>query len=126
MSARRYLALIQASGGYPAPGAPLEPAEAIPAPVLLHVVRAEDYERLEAERDEAHAVRSHAEKELEAEAERFREAIKDHRARWQSLNDGSEDSARPSDLKLWAVLGDAKFDRDSVTQVAAKTKERPS
>lgn len=51
MSARRYLAVVQDPRGYPAPGEPLEaaPPGGPAQPVIHTVVRADDYEALEAE-----------------------------------------------------------------------------
>lgn len=48
-TARRYLAVVQAAEGYPAPGEPLEAAPPDgPAPPILHsVVLADDYEELQ-------------------------------------------------------------------------------
>lgn len=51
-SARRYATIVQAPGGYPPRGAPPEPAPDPPNIVLHTVVLADDYEALEAERDE--------------------------------------------------------------------------
>lgn len=50
MAARRYLTVVQAAEGYPAPSEPLEPAPpAGPAAPVLHTVVLEaDYEALEA------------------------------------------------------------------------------
>lgn len=54
MTARRYLAVVQDPRGYPAPGGELEPAPPEgPAPPVMHsVVLADDFERVERERDE--------------------------------------------------------------------------
>lgn len=51
--ARRYIAVIQDPRGYPPPGADLEPAppEGPSQPVLHSVVAADEYERVQAERD---------------------------------------------------------------------------
>jgi len=53
--ARRYIVLIQAPGGYPAPTEPRGPAPEPPHPTLHTGVLATDYESLEAELAEAHA-----------------------------------------------------------------------
>lgn len=47
MSARRYLAVIQAAEGYPAPGEPLEaaPPDGPAQPIIHQVVLADEYER---------------------------------------------------------------------------------
>lgn len=49
MTARRYIAVVQAPEGYPAPNAPLEDAPSVPTPILHSVVHADDYEALHAE-----------------------------------------------------------------------------
>lgn len=51
---RRYLVVVQAEQGYPAPGAPLEPAPPDgPAPPCIHqAVLVKDFERVVAEREE--------------------------------------------------------------------------
>lgn len=51
MSVRRYLTIVQAPEGYPAPKAPLEDAPSVPQPMLHSVVLADDYEALEARVD---------------------------------------------------------------------------
>lgn len=47
--ARRYLVVVQAPGGYPAVGEPLEAAPEPPQPVIYTAVLASDHEQLEAE-----------------------------------------------------------------------------
>jgi hypothetical protein len=56
-STRRYVAVVQAAEGYPAPGAPLESAPPDgPAPPVLHsVVLADEYEALAAEAERLRA-----------------------------------------------------------------------
>jgi hypothetical protein len=58
VSARRYIAVVQAPGGYPGPDDPLEaaPPEG-PAPPMLHTVVMEaEYEAIEKDRDRLRAL----------------------------------------------------------------------
>ena len=75
-SARRYLAIVQDARGYPPPGE-LDPAppEGPGQPMVYSVVKADDFERVQAERDEAIRLLANAtDPENEADWEEAREA----------------------------------------------------